>query len=109
MRSLAPWLAGALALAALPVFAPNSFFLHVAILILMWTLLGAAWNVLGGFAGQVSFGHASLFGMGAYVTIILYLKAGLAPWWGIPLGGLFAAACSVPRPTICSKRIRDLT
>lgn len=101
IRSLAPWLAGAVALAALPVIAPNSFFLHVAILILMWTLLGAAWNVLGGFAGQVSFGHAALFGIGAYVTIILYLKGGLSPWWGIPVGGLVAAAVSLPIGLVC--------
>ena len=100
-RRLAPWLAGLVALAALPALAPNSFFLHVAILILMWTLLGAAWNVLGGFAGQVSFGHAALFGIGAYVTMILYLKAGLSPWWGIPLGGLAAALVSVPIGLVC--------
>jgi branched-chain amino acid transport system permease protein len=100
-RRLAPWLAGATALAALPALAPNSFFLHVAIMILMWTLLGAAWNVLGGFAGQVSFGHAALFGIGAYVTIILYLKAGLSPWWGIPVGGLAAALVSLPIGLVC--------
>jgi branched-chain amino acid transport system permease protein len=100
-RRLAPWLAGAVALAALPLVAPNSFYLHVAIMVLMWTLLGSAWNVLGGFAGQVSFGHAALFGIGAYVTMILFLKAGVAPWWGIPLGGLAAALVSLPIGLIC--------
>jgi len=79
----------------------NSFFLHVCILVLMWTLLGAAWNVLGGFAGQVSFGHAALFAVGAYTTIILYLKAGLAPWWGMPVGGLAAALVSLPIGFLC--------
>jgi branched-chain amino acid transport system permease protein len=100
-RRLAPWIAGAAAAAALPLAVRNSFFLHVCILVLMWTVLGAAWNVLGGFAGQVSFGHASLFGIGSYVTIILYLKAGLAPWWGIPVGGLAAAAASLPIGLLC--------
>jgi branched-chain amino acid transport system permease protein len=95
------WLVGSAALLAVPLTLRSSFHLHVAILILMWTLLGSAWNVLGGFAGQVSFGHAALFGMGSYLTIILYLKAGLAPWWGIPLGGLFAAAVSLPIGFIC--------
>jgi len=94
-------LAGAAAVLAVPLVVENSFLLHIGILILMWTLLGAAWNVLGGFAGQVSFGHAALFGMGSYVTIILYLKLGLAPWWGIPLGGLFAAAISLPIGLLC--------
>lgn len=100
-RRLALWLAGAAAAAALPLFVRNSFFLHVCILVLMWTLLGAAWNVLGGFAGQVSFGHAALFGIGSYVTIILFLRAGLAPWWGIPVGGLVAAAASLPIGILC--------
>jgi branched-chain amino acid transport system permease protein len=100
-RALVGWAAGSALLLALPLWVESSFLLHVAILILMWTVLGAAWNVLGGFAGQVSFGHASLFGMGAYVTVILWLKAGLAPWWGIPLGGLFAAAASLPIGLLC--------
>ena len=101
IRALAPWLLGAAALCALPLFVHNSFLLHVCILVFMWTTLGAAWNVLGGFAGQVSFGHAALFGVGAYVTIILYLKAGLAPWWGIPLGGAAAALLSLPIGLLC--------
>jgi branched-chain amino acid transport system permease protein len=100
-RTVLAWSAGAAVLLALPLAVRNSFLLHVGILILMWTLLGAAWNVLGGFAGQVSFGHASLFGLGSYVTVILYLKAGLAPWWGIPLGGLFAAMVSLPIGLLC--------
>jgi branched-chain amino acid transport system permease protein len=101
MRRVVPWVAGAAVLLLLPLAVRNPFFLHLCITVLMWTLLGAAWNVLGGFAGQVSFGHASLFGIGAYATIILYLKAGLAPWWGIPLGGVAAAAVSVPLGLLC--------
>lgn len=93
--------AGALALAALPLVVKNTFFLHVCILVFMWTVLGAAWNVLGGFAGQVSFGHAALFAIGSYATIILFLKAGIAPWWGIPLGGVAAAGLSVPIGLLC--------
>jgi branched-chain amino acid transport system permease protein len=100
-RGILAWLLGAAALAAVPLFVHNSFFLHVCILVFMWTVLGAAWNVLGGFAGQVSFGHAALFGIGAYVTIILYLKAGVAPWWGIPVGGAFAALVSLPVGLLC--------
>ena len=101
MKRLLPALAGVAALAAVPFVVRNSFFLHVCILVLMWTVLGAAWNVLGGFAGQVSFGHAALFAVGAYTTIILYLKGGLAPWWGIPLGGLAAALVSLPIGLLC--------
>ena len=100
-RRLLPGVLGAALLLAAPLAVRNSFLLHVGILMLMWTLLGAAWNVLGGFAGQVSFGHAALFGIGAYATIILYLRAGLAPWWGIPLGGLLAALASLPIGLLC--------
>jgi branched-chain amino acid transport system permease protein len=101
VRRAVPWLAAAAAAVALPFVVRNPFWLHLAIVVLMWTLLGAAWNVLGGFAGQVSFGHASLFGVGAYTTIMLYLDAGIAPWWGIPLGGLAAAITSLPLGVIC--------
>ncbi len=100
-RHALPWLAAAAIAVALPLAVRNPFWLHLAIMVLMWTLLGAAWNVLGGFAGQVSFGHASLFGVGAYTTIMLYLKAGIAPWWGIPLGGIAAALTSLPLGVIC--------
>ena len=93
---LAAWAAAAAAAAAVPLAVKNSFLLHVCILVFMWTVLGKAWNALGGYAGQVSFGHAALFGFGAYATCILYLRAGVAPWWGIPLGGIAAAAVSVP-------------
>jgi branched-chain amino acid transport system permease protein len=92
----AAWIAAGVLLAGLPLVVHNSFLLHVCILAFMWTVLGEAWNVLGGYAGQVSFGHAAFFGLGSYVTIILYLKGGVAPWWGIPLGGLAAAAFSIP-------------
>jgi len=95
------WAAGVAALAVLPFAVRNVFLLHVVILVFMWTVLGAAWNVLGGFAGQVSFGHAALFGIGAYTTIILFLKAGVAPWWGILAGGVAAAVGSVPVGLIC--------
>ena len=100
-RRLLSALLGVVVLAAIPFAIRNSFFLHVCILVLMWTVLGAAWNVLGGFAGQVSFGHAALFAVGAYTTMILFLKGGLAPWWGIPLGGLAAALTSLPIGLLC--------
>jgi branched-chain amino acid transport system permease protein len=70
-------------------------------MVLMWTVLGAAWNILGGFAGQVSFGHATFLGAGAYTTMILYLKLGIAPWFGIIAGGAVAALIALPIGFIC--------
>jgi branched-chain amino acid transport system permease protein len=92
---------GLAVLLAVPLVVRNPFHLHLGIMILFWTLLGASWNVLGGFAGQVSFGHASLFGVGAYATMMLFQKVGLAPWWGIPIGGIAAAVISLPLGLVC--------
>jgi branched-chain amino acid transport system permease protein len=96
VKRAAPWAIAAAAAVAAPLALQDPFLLHLCILVAMWTLLGSAWNVLGGFAGQVSFGHAALFGIGAYTTILLYLEAGVAPWWGIPAGGVLAAAAALP-------------
>jgi ABC-type branched-subunit amino acid transport system permease subunit len=58
-------------------------------------LNGVAWNLLGGYAGQVSLGHAAFYGIGAYTSTMLLLNFGLNPWWGVLLGGLTAAALSL--------------
>jgi len=96
-----PVVALILLFAAVPWIVPVPFFLHLVIMVLMWTVLGAAWNILGGFAGQVSFGHATFLGAGAYTTMILYLKLGLAPWYGIVAGGIVAALIALPIGFIC--------
>jgi branched-chain amino acid transport system permease protein len=88
-------------LVGIPFLTTNQFLLHLGITVLMWTVLGVAWNLLGGYAGQVSFGHATFFGVGAYATMILYLKLGLPPWYGMVLGGLLGALVSLPIGLIC--------
>ena len=94
-------LLGLILLATAPLIFSAPFFLHLMIMVLMWTVLGGAWNMLGGFAGQVSFGHATFLGAGAYTTMILYLKMGVPPWYGIVLGGLTATVISLPIGFIC--------
>jgi branched-chain amino acid transport system permease protein len=86
---------------AAPLVVKNPFFLDLGIVVLMWATLGIAWNLLGGYAGQVSFGHAAFYGVGAYATMILYLRLGIAPWYGIVLGGLIGALISVPIGYLC--------
>ena len=88
-------------LLALPLVTRNPFYQHLLIMVLFWTLLGTAWNLLGGFAGQVSFGHATFLGVGAYTTMLLYLKVGWSPWLGLILGGLIGALVSLPIGLIC--------
>jgi branched-chain amino acid transport system permease protein len=96
-----PAVLGILVLLALPFVTANQFFVHLAITVLMWTVLGASWNLLGGFGGQVSFGHAAFFGIGAYTTMILYLRLELAPWYGMALGGLAGALAALPIGLMC--------
>ena len=59
---------------------------HVLILVLLYITLGSAWNILGGFAGQLSLGHAAFFGIGAYTAAIIASKSALSPWWAVILG-----------------------
>jgi branched-chain amino acid transport system permease protein len=72
-------------LAILPLIGLSTYMLHILILVIMWSIIGMAWNLLGGYCGQVSFGHAAYFGVGAYTAGILYSKLGASPWWGVPL------------------------
>lgn len=87
----------------IPVAIRNPYVLHLLILVLMWVVLGQSWNLLGGYTGQVSFGHAAFFGIGAYTTGIM-VKSGLSPvaaWWGLLLGGLAAMVVSAAIGWIC--------
>src|SRR5208283_5730663 len=100
MKFIALIVALALVIAA-PWVITDPFYVHLMIMVLMWTVLGAAWNILGGFAGQVSFGHSAFLGAGAYTTMILYLSLGISPWYGIVLAGIVAALIAVPIGLIC--------
>jgi branched-chain amino acid transport system permease protein len=79
---------------ALPVFVDASH-LNLAILVLMAAQLGVSWNIVGGYAGQVSLGHAAFFGLGAYTSTLLLVKFGVNPWCGMFAGGAVAAALSI--------------
>ena len=91
---MAARLLGVLALAALAALPPllPKYGLEVLISILFFAYLGTCWNILGGYAGQFSFGHAAFFGLGAYTSTLLLLRLGLTPWLGMLAGGALAAA-----------------
>jgi branched-chain amino acid transport system permease protein len=93
--------AGMVLLLAAPLLTGNPFFQHLMIMVLFWTLLGASWNLLGGFAGQVSFGHATFLGIGAYTTMLFYLSLNLSPWLGMLAGGVLGALFALPIGLIC--------
>ena len=94
MKARWAWVSGAAAL-ALAVIAPSlleNHHIHVLIQILLFAYVSYCWNILGGFAGQLSFGHGLFMAVGAYTSTLLLLKLGISPWLGMIAGGLLAAA-----------------
>jgi branched-chain amino acid transport system permease protein len=75
-----------------PLVVRDAFLLDGLVLILLWGATAAAWNVAGGYAGQVSLGHSAFFGLGAYAAALLGTKWGLSPWIGLLVGALLATA-----------------
>lgn len=70
----------------------SSFMVNFGVLALFYAFIGQSWNISGGFAGQLSFGHVAFFGVGAYASTILQLRLGLSPWVGLPASALAGAA-----------------
>ncbi len=70
----------------------NDYLLTILILIFYFAYLAQAWNIMMGFAGQLSLGHALYVGLGAYTTAALYIHFGLSPWLGLPFAIAIAAA-----------------
>ncbi len=75
-----------------PLVVTNRYWMNLMITTFMFVSLGQAWNWVGGYAGQISFGHAAFFGLGAYTSTLLLTKAGVNPWLGMVAGGLVAMA-----------------
>ncbi|MET0390367.1 MAG: branched-chain amino acid ABC transporter permease [Polyangiales bacterium] len=95
------WLLGWAALAlvlvfffSVPFWVIKPYVLHMGVLLFLAIIQGQAWNILGGYAGQHSLGHAAYFGVGAYSTMMLLEVKHVQPLWGIWVGVLLAAAVS---------------
>lgn len=97
------FLAVAALLPVIPAVAGNAFFMHVLILILLFASMSQAWNIIGGYGGQVSFGHSVFFGIGAYGAGMAAVTYGLPPWPGILVGMILAAAVAVVISYPCFK------
>jgi branched-chain amino acid transport system permease protein len=78
-----------------PLFVTQPYYLHVLTMCLFWAYLACSWNIVGGFAGQLSLGHGMFTAMGAYVTVILFNTFGLSPWLGMFVGGAAAVLLSL--------------
>ena len=84
-----------------PKFVTSTYALHIMILIFISVITGSAWNILGGYTGQYSVGHAAYFGVGAYTTMVLLQYRHLAPWYGIWAGVAVAMATALIIGSIC--------
>lgn len=77
-----------------PLVVRNPFYIHLLVMIFFYVFLGLGWNVLGGFAGQLSLGHTVFYGIGAYTSTLLFINLGISPWLGMFAGGILAALVS---------------
>src|SRR5213595_3783788 len=69
----------------------GSYAVTLFTLIFFYGFLGQAWNIVGGYAGQLSVGHAAFVGIGGYTAAMLSLERGITPWIGMFVGGALAA------------------
>jgi len=88
---------GVLALITLciPAVIDSQFILHSVVMILLYAYLSTSWNIVGGFAGQLSLGHSAFMAIGGYTSTLLALHLGVSPWIGMLVGGLLAACVAV--------------
>src|SRR5690242_7546745 len=89
------------ALYAFPSLVGSPYALHIMILLFLSTIMGESWNIVGGYAGQYSVGHAAYFGAGAYGTLILLQKWEIPPWYGVWAGVGVALILSLIIGSIC--------
>jgi len=83
------------ALAAFPLFLRDPFISHILIMIMMYATMSIGWNIIGGYTGQVSFGNAAFFGLGAYTTAILLVNYNVNPWLGMLAGCVVSVGLAV--------------
>src|SRR5260370_26619306 len=86
MRRFAPALAVMALLGAVPLITSSNVVLNFLTVALLIALVGQGWNLLGGYGGQYSFGHAAFFGTGAHVTAVLPAHYGINAWLGFCIG-----------------------
>ncbi|MGQ9676131.1 MAG: branched-chain amino acid ABC transporter permease [Chloroflexota bacterium] len=79
----------------LPVVMQDQYYLQVLCYIMLYAYLASAWNLIGGYGGQVSIGHGAFAGIGAYTTALLFIQLGVSPWFGMFVGAVLAVVVAV--------------
>lgn len=85
----------------MPLGLRSGFAVDIAVRVLLFAFIGVAWNLMGGYAKQLSLGHAAYFGLGAYTSTLLLIKFGISPWIGLVAGGIVAMLASLPIGWLC--------
>ena len=80
-------------LIAVPPFL-SRYYLHILVLIFLFAAAGESWNIIGGYGGQFSLGHAAFFGLGAYTSTMLFHYFEISPWLGMAVGALLSVCLS---------------
>jgi branched-chain amino acid transport system permease protein len=88
-------------LLVLPLVVTSRFAIDIFIRVLLFAFIGVAWNLIGGYAKQLSLGHAAYFGLGAYTSTIMQIDFGISPWIGMLAGGVVAMLASLPIGALC--------
>jgi len=86
---------------ALPWLITSSFALEILVRILLFAFIGTSWNLLGGYAKQLSLGHVAFFGLGAYTSTLMEINFGVSPWIGMVVGGFVGMSASLPIGWLC--------
>jgi len=84
-----------------PLVIHSGYYQHLVIIALMWVVIGSSWNLLAGYTGLVSFGHAIFFGTGAYTAGVFVTKLGISAWWGMMFGGIVSMVIGLAVGWIC--------
>src|SRR5690349_20980810 len=92
------WAAGLL---ALPLFTSDPYVLRIVAMTCIFAVYAASWDLLAGYTGQVSFGHALFFGAGAYGSALATLELGISPWLGVLVGTAVATAAGFGVGYLC--------
>ncbi|HET8918964.1 MAG TPA: branched-chain amino acid ABC transporter ATP-binding protein/permease [Xanthobacteraceae bacterium] len=95
LRSLLPILIFTALYAALSLSVTNSYYQLVMTLVPVWAVFGLSWNLLSGYTGLISFGHAAFFGIGAYATALGQIYFGVSPWVLIPIAAMLGGVAGL--------------
>ena len=93
--------AGCVLLLALPLVYGDPYVMRIVTMAAIFAIFAASWDLLAGYTGQVSFGHALFFGVGAYTSALVSLKLGWSPWLTVPLGSLTAMVSGLVVGFLC--------